>query len=133
MVNIGPNELLDKGFYVTTPVPLYHVVVQSDIEECALAGADADWLGIAQEEADELDVERGRVVRVRPMGISRGVAGAAFAMRDRLTTDANGRLVAAAPAAGVTVRIVAIALTPTAAVGDWADVQLVSPGITVTG
>lgn len=129
---MGPNEILDKGFYVTTPVPLYHVVAQSDVEECELAGADADWLGIAQEEADELDVERGRVVRVRPMGISRGVAGAAFALRARLASDANGRLVEAAPAAGATTRVVGVALTPAGAVGDWVDVQL-TPGATVTG
>lgn len=120
---MGPNELLDKGFIVTTPVPLYHVVAQSAVEECELAGAAGDWLGIAQEEADELDVTRGRVVRVRPMGISRGVAGATFALRARLTSDADGRLVEAAAGNPV----VGIALTPAGAIGDWVDVQL-TPG-----
>ncbi len=129
---MGPNELLDKGFYVGSPIPRFHVVRQSDVEECELLDtAGGDWLGIAQEGVDELDQDRRRVVRVRPMGISRGVAGATFdtfdgATRTRLAADGDGRLVPAT----ADDHVVGIALTSAAAVGDWVDVQL-TPGVQV--
>jgi len=126
---MGPNEILDKGFIVTTPVPQFHVVEQTGTQEMGLlTDAGGDWLGIAQEEADQLDADRGRVVRVRPFGISRGVAGATFARRTRLAADANGRLVEASGGDNV----VGIALTEPAAVGDWVDVQL-TPGLVAAG
>lgn len=126
---MGPNEILDKGFIVTTPVPQFHVVEQTGTQEMGLlTDAGGDWLGIAQEEADQLDADRRRVVRVRPFGISRGVAGATFARRARLAADVNGRLVEAAGGQNV----VGIALTEAAVVGDWVDVQL-TPGLVAAG
>lgn len=126
---MGPNEILDKGFIVTTPVPQFHVVEQTGTQEVGLlTDAGGDWLGVAQEEADQLDADRGRVVRVRPFGISRGVAGAAFARRARLAADEDGRLVEA----GGGDNVVGIALTAADAAGDWVDVQL-TPGLVAAG
>jgi hypothetical protein len=124
---MGPNELLDKGFLATSEIPWYHVVAQDGVEGCELnTTAGGDWLGICQEVASERDVTDGRVVRVRPMGISRGVAGGIFSIRARLASDDEGKLVAAA--AGD--HVVGIALTASLAAGDWVDVQL-TPGVQV--
>jgi len=122
---MGPNELLDKGFIADSEIPWYHVVSQSGDESCTLTtAAGGDWLGICQEEASERDVSDGRVVRVRPMGISRGVAGAIFSRRSRLAANDEGQLVVA----GAGDYVIGIALTASTAVGDWVDVQL-TPGV----
>jgi hypothetical protein len=120
---MGPNEILDKSFVVTTPVPHFHVVKHTDIDECAAADtAGADWLGVAQEEADAQDVANGRVLRVRMEGITRAVAGANVAFRAKVATNNQGRVVTAT--AGQ--HVVGIALTAGGA-GDWINVQL-TPG-----
>jgi hypothetical protein len=126
----GPNELLDKGFVVTTPVPRFHVVELTDVEEVGLLdSAGGEPVGICQEGVDALDVERRRVVRVRPMGISRAVAGASFPLKTGgeltlLASDVEGRVVVASDGDNV----VGKALTPSGAVGDWVNV-LLTPGL----
>lgn len=130
---MGPNGILDKGFVADTAIPLYHAARLVDTEHISLANvAGGVVLGICQEEIDATDVDRGRVVRVRVMGISRGVAGAAIALNDRLTVAADGRLVPAAPAAGANANIVGIALSPATVAGAWVDV-LLTPGGSVQG
>jgi hypothetical protein len=51
-------------------------------------------------------------------------AGAAFAQGARLTTDAEGRVVAAAPAATATVHIIGLALGPSTALGEVVPVRI---------
>jgi hypothetical protein len=123
---MGPNEILDKGFVATDEVPWFHVVKHTGIDECALQDdAGGDWLGIAQEEANEEDVSDGRVIRVRMEGISRAVCGDDVSFRDRVTGDAAGFVVPA----GAGDHVVGIALTA-GGTGDWINVQL-TPGVAI--
>lgn len=122
---MGPNEILDKSFVATNEVPRFHVVKHTGIDECALNNtAGGDWLGVAQEEADGVDVVNGRVVRVRMEGITRAIAGANVAFRAKVMSAADGRVVTATAGNEVVGR----ALTAGGA-GDWINVQL-TPGAT---
>lgn len=130
---MGPNQILDKGMVATTAVPLYRAVTQSDVEHCSVvAAANVAAIGIAQEEADADDATRGRVIRIRVVGISRAVAGAAIAVGDVLAVNATGQVVPApapaAPGAGATTTVnhIGVATTP-GAVNEWVDV-LLTPG-----
>ena len=60
-------------------------------------------------------------------GIAFVVAGAAITRGALVTTDASGRAVTAAPAAGVNNRVVGVALESAAALGDVIRV-LINPG-----
>lgn len=51
-------------------------------------------------------------------------AGAAFAQGVDLTVDAEGRVIAAAPGAGVTQRIIGGAMGPATALGELVDVHI---------
>jgi len=122
---MGPNEVLDKGFIADNEVTLFHVVTQTDVDHCAQQTvAGGDWLGISQEAADEVDVANRRVVRVRTMGVSRGIASTAITLRQRVTSTTDGRLAVA----GANDHVVGIAVTPAAEAGDWFNVQL-TPGV----
>lgn len=122
---MGPNEVLDKGFIADGEVPQFYVVQQTDVDHCDLqTTAGGDYVGICQEAADELDVANQRVVRVRTMGISRGVAAGEIALRARVSATTDGKLAAAAAGHNV----VGIAVSPAAADGDWFNVQL-TPGV----
>lgn len=130
---MGPNDILSKGFVADTAVPLYYAVRQTDTEHMAVANTAGQFvLGICQEEISAEDATVGRVARIRVMGISRGVAGAAIARGARLTVAADGRLVTAAPAAGANANVVGVALTATTAAGEWLDV-LLTPGASLQG
>lgn len=122
---MGPNEILDKNFIPDDEVTLFRVVEQTDVDHCEeVDTAGADWVGIAQEEADELDVYNRRVIRVRTQGISRGIASGPISLRARVSATANGRLGVATAGHYV----VGIAVSPAAAEGDWFNVQL-TPGV----
>lgn len=122
---MGPNEVLDKGFIVDNAIPEYHVVDQSDVDHCALQTTPGgDWVGICQESVDATDVANSRVARVRTMGVSRAVAGAAVALKARVAVNASGQLVTAA----VGNYVVGIARTPATQAGDWFNVEL-TPGV----
>ena len=122
---MGPNEVLDKGFIADGEVPQFYVVEQTDVDHCDLqTTAGGDWVGICQEAADELDVANRRVVRVRTMGISRGVAAEAITIRTRVAANTAGKLVEA----GADDYVVGIAVSPADEDGDWFNVQL-TPGV----
>lgn len=130
---MGPNDILSKGFVADAAIGLYRAVRQTDIEHVTLATtAGEQVLGICQEEIDADDVANGRVVAVRLMGISRGIAGAAVGLKARLVVDATGRLVPAAPAAGANANVVGIAMTAATAADQWIDV-LLTPGASIQG
>lgn len=76
----------------------------------------------------EFGVAAGQNATVMVSGVSKVVAGAAFAAGSKITADAQGRAVAAAPAAGTNNGIVGIAIEAAAALGDEVDV-LLSPGV----
>lgn len=84
------------------------------------SAAGLDALGIQQ----DMPAAAGRGCRVRFDGTSKGVAGAAFAAGARLTTDATGRLVAAATGNFLVARALQAAL----AVGDVVEVQVLCKG-----
>jgi hypothetical protein len=132
---MGPNFILDKGFRVTTTTASKFRVCQlTDIEDSALATSGAQIpLGIYQEGPyEQQDVDDGRIGQVRILGISRAVAGAAIALNARLTVDGQGRVITAAPAAGVNVNVVGIALVDADQAGDHIDV-LLTPGASFQG
>lgn len=121
---MGPNEVLDKGFVVDSAVPWYYAVKQSDVEHVTVTTAAGDpVIGICQEEVDATDVARGRVVRVRVMGVSRGVADAAYPIGTRVRAAADGRLTALA-ATTPNQNQVGVLLTASSAADDWVDVLL---------
>lgn len=124
---MGPNEVLDKGYIAGDEIPLFHIVKQNGVETAELNdGAGDDWLGVAQEEANEEDAEYGRVIRVRLMGISRIVAAEAITERDRVASDDGGKAVVATDGD----HVVGIALTEAAEDGDWINV-LLTPGVEI--
>jgi hypothetical protein len=75
----------------------------------------------------DLTIVSGERVEVMTHGIAWVEAGAAITIGLPLTSDASGRAVAAAPAAGVNNRIIGIALDAAVAAGDQIRV-LLSPG-----
>ena len=125
----GPNFVgLDKGFNASTEVGQFHVVVQTDTEDCAEAeNATTRPLGIAQEaaRADDRDVGN-RTINVRMLGISRGVIATASGLDigDNVSANADGQLVASTAEDFV----VGYLLTEPEADGDHADVML-TPGV----
>jgi len=122
---MGPNELLDKNFIPDGDVPLFHVVEQTAVDHCALqTTAGGDWVGIAQEAADEVDVANRRVLRVRVEGISRGIAAGAITINTRVAATVDGTLTTATTGQNV----VGIARSPADEAGDWFNVQL-TPGL----
>lgn len=121
---MGPNLILDKGMVATTAIPLYHVVKQVDVEDCAVTDtAGEDWVGVCQEQVDAEEVGLNRVVSVRLEGITRAVADGAIALRDRVTATATGTVTTA----GTGNEIIGICLTPATEAGEWVDIQL-TPG-----
>ena len=128
---MGPNYAgLDKGFIATSEVGEFHVVVQTDTEECEeAANATTRPLGVAQEAArdDDGDVGR-RVINVRLHGISRGVVAVAAGLNrgDNVSANADGQLVASTAEDYV----VGYLLTDPEANGDHVDV-FITPGVVV--
>jgi hypothetical protein len=122
---VGPNEVLDKTILPTDPVPVFRVVRLTGVEEGTLVTtAGGPWLGVSQEDVDELDVANGRHLRVRLMGISACEAAGAITLNAKVYATANGRVSATAGAGN----LVGIALTPAATAGDHLSVQL-TPGV----
>lgn len=66
----------------------------------------------------------GERVDVQHDGIAKCIAGGTISAPGPVSADANGALVAAAPAAGVNLLVVGFMLTPAAVAGDEIDVQL---------
>lgn len=87
----------------------------------AAAAADAP-IGVAE----GIDIAASGRVDVVITGLAKVTAGAAFSPGSYLTSDASGRAVAAAPAAGTNNGIVGIAIEEATAAGDVVEI-LVSP------
>ena len=87
------------------------------------AAATDQPIGVA-----EFDTPIGLPVGVIVDGVAKVTAGAAFPAGARLTADASGRAVAAAPAAGTNNGIIGIAYQAAGALGDQVDV-LIAPSV----
>lgn len=121
---MGPNYVLDKGFRAAAAIGQFRAVVQTGDEDCNLAGAAGDVLGVCQEEISADDATNGRVADIRILGITRIIAGAAVARRAKVASDASGRAVTAV----ATNPVIGIALTAASAADEHIDV-LLTPGV----
>jgi hypothetical protein len=128
---MGPNYGLDKGFVATTVIREFRAVMltsNTQVKEADTAAVFA--IGVAQWTVDDTTkIAYGKVtVDVRVNGISRVVAGVNNITRgSKVGIDNQGRATNAG--AGGTAAL-GIALSPSAAVGDWIDV-LLTPGAVV--
>lgn len=113
-----------KNYSAGGAMTAYRCVKFSAAETVVLAAAATDSIiGLATDVA-AASGERQDVVLHGP---ALGEAGAAFSLGALLTSDASGRLVAAAPAAGTNNRVVAIAHEAASAASDQVRV-FVQPG-----
>ena len=118
------NPLLMKAFTAGGAISPYRIVriASADTVEQAAAVANT-MIGVNT----DLAIVANERVEVAVQGIAFVEAGAAIAIGVLVTTDASGRGVTAAPAAGVNNRHVGIALDAAVAAGDIIRV-LLSPG-----
>ncbi len=117
------NPLLIKSFLAGAAIAAYRIVKQSDDNTVVQAAAVSDGLcGIA----NNLGAENGKRVDVVMDGVYEVEYGGNVAVGDPLTSDANGKAVAAAPAAGTNNRIIGFALQAGVS-GDIGTCQI-SPG-----
>jgi hypothetical protein len=118
------NPLLYKAFTAGAAIAPYRIVAFSAAETVIQSAAVGSLhIGVST----ELDIVSGERVEVVTHGIAWVTAGAAITIGALLTSDATGRAVAAAPAAGVNNRTIGIAMEAAAAAGDQIRV-LLSPG-----
>jgi hypothetical protein len=121
------NTGLIKSFTPTAAiVPFSAVKFGADDNTITLATATADLvIGFTNEiEVVADDITKGNLVDVVIDGIAEGRAGAVIVRGSRLTIDATGRVITAAPAAGVNVQIIGIALKSAASVDEQIPVLL---------
>lgn len=95
-----------------------HIAIKAD---GAVAGANEAGIGLTT-----MAAKAGEPVPVAVLGIAIGTSGGAISVGDKLTTDANGKLVAAA-AVSVTVPAGATAVTSDAAQPDLVEAGGVLP------
>lgn len=116
------NPLLALNYVADAAIPVNRLVkLGTGDRNVALAGAATDAIiGVVNETSPALG-ERVDVVRV---GIAWVEAGAAIARGAPLTSDATGRAVTAAPAAGTNNRIVGFADEAASAAGDVIRAQI---------
>ena len=115
------NVLLFKNFTAGAAVNAYRIVKLLAADTVVLAAAASDNLiGVNGDIAPALN-ER---CDVALMGIAFVESGAALAMGAMVTSDAIGRGVKAAPAAGSNVRVIGYALEAASAAGDVIRVLL---------
>lgn len=118
------NPTLIKTFAAGGAIAAYRIVRFSAADTVVQAAAVTEALAGVTTDVAPLSGERTDVVMG---GIALIEAGGAIALTNFVTSDATGRAVAAAPAAGVNNRIIGIPLEPAVAAGDIIRVML-SPG-----
>lgn len=118
------NPLMFKAFTAGGAINPYRIVRFSATDTVVQASAATDALfGVNS----DLVIVSGERCEVMTDGIAWVEAGAAITIGALITSDANGRAVTAAPAAGVNNRVIGVALDAAAAAGDQIRV-LLSPG-----
>jgi hypothetical protein len=147
---MGPNYVLDKGFYVDPATVNQQAFVAAAISgvsqgstntlgdtvltaSTAQAGGavNSPFIGVYQETLDAAKIATGKAtVQVRILGISRAISNGAAALvpgdRVIIETAATGRFTKAAAVAGTPV--VGIAMTPAAASAGAVFDLLLTPG-----
>lgn len=73
----------------------------------------------------EFDAASGDTATIQVDGVAFVEAGAIVSRGDKITSDASGRGVTAAPAAGTNNGVIGIALQAAGAAGDWIEVLLI--------
>lgn len=119
------NILLSKCFQAAAAIATYTLVKHAaadDQVQAAASGADL-VIGATQDVAPAL----GERVDVAITGITYITAGAAITRGSRLMSDASGRVITAAAAAGSNVNTIGVALESATAAGDVIRVNLI-PG-----
>lgn len=120
----GPNPLLTKSYVAAAPVGRHRLVtLGGDAQATQASAATQPLIGVAA----ELDAVATGRVDVHMAGIAHVTYGAAVTRGDLLTADANGKAIPAAPAAGVTHRVIGPALMSGAA--DDVGTVLIAPGV----
>lgn len=116
------NVMLFKSFVAGAAIGTYTLVkFGADDATVVPAAASTDFIiGAVQEVSPAL----GERVDVAVVGVAQLTAGAVVARGALLTTDASGRAIAAAPAAGVNARTIGVALEAASAAGDVIHVLL---------
>ena len=118
------NLILAKAFNASGAISPYRIVRITSADNVEQAAAVSHTLiGVNS----DLTIASGERVEIMTHGIAWVEAGAAIAVGSPVTSDASGRGVAAAPAAGVNNRIIGFALEAAVAAGDQIRV-LLSPG-----
>jgi hypothetical protein len=119
------NLLLAKAFTAGGAINPYRIVRFSAAETVVQAAAATESvIGVNT----DLSVVLNERVEVMTHGVAWVEAGAAIALGAPVASDASGRGVTAAPAAGVNNRIIGFALDAAVAAGDQIRV-LLSPGL----
>ena len=119
------NILLSKNFQAAAAIAAYTLVKHAaadDQVQAAAAGTDL-VIGATQDVAPAL----GERVDVAITGITYITAGTAITRGARLMSDASGRVITAAAAAGSNVNTLGVALESATAAGDVIRVNLI-PG-----
>lgn len=120
----GPNPTLTKSYVAGAAVTKHRIVkFGADDTKAVQAAAVGDFLfGVAA----ELDAAIGTRLDVHLAGLAEVEYGGNVTRGNPLTSDANGKAVAAAPAAGVNNRIIGFAMVS----GADADIGIVqiAPG-----
>lgn len=119
------NELLLKSYTAQGAIAKYRLVAFGTADGTVVASSAATSLHIGV--TAELDVASGERVDVIRAGLPLVEYGGAVTRGQPLTSDAQGRAVAAAPAAGSNVRIAGFAEV-NAVAGD-VDRMLFAPGV----
>ncbi len=116
------NVMLFKNAVAGAAIPVFTLVkLGADDATVVPAAASTDAIiGAVQEVSPAL----GERVDVALVGIAYITAGAAITRGALLTSDASGRVITAAPAAGVNARTVGIAVESAGAAGDVIRVLL---------
>lgn len=109
------NLILSKNFTAGAAIPAYTLVKFSAAETVVPATSATDSIiGVNLDVAPAIN-ER---VDICLIGLAYIVAGAACSLGALLTSDASGRAIPAAPAAGSNVRVIGLALEAATAAGD---------------
>ena len=119
------NHILIKSFTAGAAINAFRIVKFSAAETVVLAAAATDnLLGVC----GDVSPAAGERCDTVLTGITMVEAGAAIAIGSFVTSDAVGRCVLAAPAAGVNNRVVGVNLDAASAAGDVVRV-LLEPGV----
>lgn len=118
--------LLIKNYLTAASVAAYTIVKPGGVDFTIVpAAAAGDKVFGVTTDVDAATGERADVIH---LGEAKVVAGAAFAAGDQLMSDASGRAITAAAAAGANVRTVGYARQSANALGDIVEIN-VQPGV----